>query len=96
VFSADTDEVLQSLADFIVATAASRDTVNDVLSELRLDTVAAGIRVVLAVWGRDLEPRVHALGNRVSDVDRRIARTGRLRSGGAGSRKGSSRARDSG
>jgi hypothetical protein len=80
VVSADTNEVLESLGGVVVVGATSRDTVNDVLGELRLDTVALRVSVVLATLGADLEPRVHALRNNVRDhrdVNRRVARAGR-------------------
>jgi hypothetical protein len=74
VFSADTDEVLESVLGLLVGVAAGLDTVDDVLGELGVLAVAVSSSVVFAVLGADLKPCVHARRENISDLLRRVAR----------------------
>ena len=96
MLGADTNEVLECLASLIVVSAASSKTIDNVLGELGLNTVALGVSVVLAARGGDLEPRVHALGNRVGDVHRRVAGAGWLRRRAGSGKRSAGAAGDSG
>jgi hypothetical protein len=68
VGSTDTNEVLKCLLCLLVGLAPCLHTVDDVLGEFGVLAVAVDGRVVLAVLGADLKPRVHAAGEHVANL----------------------------
>jgi hypothetical protein len=74
VFSANTDEVLQSLLGLFVSLAPCLNTVDDILGELGVLAVTVGGSVVLAVLGADLEPSVHAGRENICNLRRGVGR----------------------
>lgn len=74
MLGADADEVLERLFDLGVGVAASLHAVDDVLGELGVLAVAVCVGVVFAVFGADLEPRVHAVREDVTDFLGRVGR----------------------